>query len=93
MPSFGPPARRSDPGALGPSFGPAGQLSFRRGVLSTVAQTQLATLDKPDPAPFTALETAQLGGQGIPLIKRLTQQARYDRRGQCNCVTAVFPVD
>ncbi len=66
-----------------------------QGVILSVADDGEAfnPLDKPDPAPFTTLENAQLGGQGIPLIKRLTQQVRYDRKGQSNCVTAVFPLD
>ena len=38
-------------------------------------------LAKPDPAPFTSLADAPLGGLGIALVRRLTCAARYDRVG------------
>ncbi len=50
-------------------------------------------LDATDPEPFSTLESATVGGQGIPLIKRLSKRVRYDREGQSNRVTAVFAVD
>lgn len=35
----------------------------------------------PEPEAFTTLEKAQLGGLGIPLVRRLSDAARYDRVG------------
>lgn len=42
------------------------------------------------PAPFTTLDEATIGGQGIPLIKRLTQSARYVRDGTFNRLDLSF---
>lgn len=50
-------------------------------------------LDATEPEPFSTLESAKVGGQGIPLIKRLSKQVHYDRDGRSNRVTAVFAVD
>lgn len=38
-------------------------------------------LAAPDPAPFTTLTEAPLGGLGIPLIRKLTSAATYERIG------------
>jgi len=38
-------------------------------------------------ATFNTLDDAQLGGLGIPLIKRLSRSARYERVGDSNRVT------
>lgn len=43
--------------------------------------------DAPEPAPYTDLATAVPGGQGIPLLKRLTSHSAYRRRDGRNCVT------
>ena len=37
--------------------------------------------DRPEPAPYTDLATAQPGGLGIPLVRRLTRFAEYARIG------------
>lgn len=42
------------------------------------------------PAPFTTLDEATVGGLGIPLIKRLTQSARYVRDGDFNQLQLAF---
>lgn len=39
-------------------------------------------LELPEPAPFTTLESATLGGLGIPLVRRLTSRAEYARIGE-----------
>jgi len=44
----------------------------------------------PEPAPFTTVENATLGRQGIPLIRRLTKSVRYHRIGSVNRITAVI---
>ncbi len=43
--------------------------------------------DEPDP--FTSVENAPLGKQGIPLVKRLSRSIGYDRAGAINRVTAI----
>ncbi|HEY6868993.1 MAG TPA: ATP-binding protein [Novosphingobium sp.] len=43
-----------------------------------------------EPAPFTTLGEATIGGQGIPLIKRLTQSAHYARDGAFNRLDLAF---
>ena len=50
-------------------------------------------LDATEPEPFSTLESATVGGQGIPLIKRLSKHVHYDRADRCNRVTAIFAVD
>jgi hypothetical protein len=35
----------------------------------------------PEPPSYTSLAEAPLGGLGIPLVRRLTSSARYDRIG------------
>ena len=47
-------------------------------------------LDMDDPQAFDELENAKLGGLGIPLIRRLTQSARYARTGDRNRLEVVF---
>lgn len=46
-------------------------------------------LDAPEPAPFTTVEHAALGGLGIPLIRRLSKSVDYRRVGPINRITAV----
>jgi serine/threonine-protein kinase RsbW len=47
-------------------------------------------LDAPEHAGFDSLEDAQLGGLGIPLIKRLTRSIEYERSGSLNRMRAVI---
>lgn len=47
-------------------------------------------LTVPEPPPFDALEDAMLGGQGIPLIRRLSQSVRYERRDGHNRIVALI---
>lgn len=47
-------------------------------------------LTVPEPPPFDALEDAMLGGQGIPLIRRLSQSVRYERRDGRNRIVALI---
>jgi serine/threonine-protein kinase RsbW len=47
-------------------------------------------LDAPEHAGFDSLENAQLGGLGIPLIKRLTRSIEYERSGSLNRMRAVI---
>lgn len=47
-------------------------------------------LDRPDPAPFTTLEDAKLGGLGIPLIRRLTESVSYVRIDGHNRIDLTF---
>lgn len=46
-------------------------------------------LEKADPPPFTDIASAKLGGQGIPLIKRLSRSVRYDRIDDINRISVV----
>jgi serine/threonine-protein kinase RsbW len=46
-------------------------------------------LNMPEPAPFSTLDDAMLGGQGIPLIKRLSKSVRYERRGTRNRIVVL----
>jgi len=46
--------------------------------------------DEPEPVTFSTLEGAVVGGQGITLIKRLSQAVRYDRVGTHNRVSALI---
>ncbi len=46
-------------------------------------------LHAPEPASFSALDDAPLGGQGIPLIKRLSQTVDYRRIGPRNRLSAM----
>ena len=50
-------------------------------------------LDVPEPDAYTTLEGAVEGGQGIPLIRRLSKQVRYKRTAAGNRVTVVFAHD
>lgn len=43
-----------------------------------------------DPAPFTHLDEASLGGLGIHLVRRLSKAARYDRVGARNRVSVTI---
>lgn len=47
-------------------------------------------LDVPEPAPFASLEDAVVGGQGIPLIRRLSKTVSYERIGRTNRMTSVI---
>jgi serine/threonine-protein kinase RsbW len=47
-------------------------------------------LSVPEPDRPAALGDAVLGGQGIPLIKRLSTSVSYDRIGTLNSVTALL---
>jgi serine/threonine-protein kinase RsbW len=47
-------------------------------------------LDEPEPERFSTLEDAVVGGQGIPLIKRLSKSVSYDRVGTHNRVSALI---
>jgi anti-sigma regulatory factor (Ser/Thr protein kinase) len=47
-------------------------------------------LNKPEPARFSTLEDAPVGGQGIPLIKRLSKSVRYERVGALNRISALI---
>ena len=54
---------------------------------------EFSPLAKPEPAAFSTLEDATPGGQGIPLIKRLSKSVRYDRIGALNRISAVIAAD
>jgi len=43
-----------------------------------------------EPAPYASLAEATIGGQGIPLINRLTQSACYERSGPINRLELTF---
>lgn len=47
-------------------------------------------LARPDPAPYTVLEDAIPGGQGIPLVKRLSRSISYARAGGRNRLCAMI---
>jgi len=47
-------------------------------------------LGVPEPPLFDSLGDAMLGGQGIPLIKRLSQSVRYERREARNRIVALI---
>jgi len=58
--------------------------AYRGGVVDLIVEDDGAAFDPfahPEPEPFTNLADAQLGGLGIPLVRRLTSSARYDRVG------------
>lgn len=60
---------------------------YRGGVVDLIVEDDGAAFDpfaKPDPEPFTSLADAQLGGLGIPLVRRLSSSARYDRVGDAS---------
>ena len=40
--------------------------------------------------PATSLEDARVGGWGIPLVRRFSDEFRYDRSGGRNCLTLIF---
>lgn len=46
--------------------------------------------EAPEPSPFTTVENATLGRQGIPLIRRLSKSVHYHRIGSVNRTTAVI---
>jgi len=57
---------------------------YRGGVVDLIVEDDGAAFDPfahPEPTPFTTLADAPLGGLGIPLVRRLTSSARYDRVG------------
>lgn len=47
-------------------------------------------LEKNAPAAFTDVASATLGGQGIPLIKRLSRSVSYDRVDGANRISVVI---
>jgi len=49
-------------------------------------------LEAKEPERYTSLESATLGGQGIPLIKKLSQSVAYERVDGENRVCAVIAV-
>jgi serine/threonine-protein kinase RsbW len=57
---------------------------YRGGVVDLVVEDDGDAFDPfalPEPDPPTALADAPLGGLGIPLVRRLSASARYDRVG------------
>jgi serine/threonine-protein kinase RsbW len=44
----------------------------------------------PEPDSFTTVSEAKLGGQGIPLVRRLSQSVHYERPGAVNQTTAII---
>jgi len=46
--------------------------------------------DAPEPEAFTTVVDAELGKQGIPLVKRLARAVAYERDGSMNRVTAII---
>jgi anti-sigma regulatory factor (Ser/Thr protein kinase) len=44
----------------------------------------------PEPARLSTLDDAVLGGQGIPLIKRLSKSVSYARTGAFNRISALI---
>jgi serine/threonine-protein kinase RsbW len=44
----------------------------------------------PAPDSFTTVSEAKLGGQGIPLVRRLSQSVHYERVGAANQTTAII---
>lgn len=57
---------------------------YRAGVVDLVVEDDGAAFDPlavADPGPVTSLSEAPLGGLGIPLVRRLSASARYDRIG------------
>lgn len=57
---------------------------YREGVIDLIIEDDGVEFDPfsmAEPAPFTSLAEAPVGGLGIPLVRRLTASARYDRIG------------
>ena len=57
---------------------------YRGGVVDLVLEDDGVQFDPfgvAEPAPFTTLSEAPLGGLGIPLVRKLTSSARYERLG------------
>jgi len=57
---------------------------YRGGVVELVVEDDGAAFDPftaPEPDPFKTLAEAPLGGLGIPLVRKLSASARYDRIG------------
>lgn len=50
-------------------------------------------LHVPAPAPMTSLEDARIGGWGIPIVRRFSDAADYQRAGGKNCLTLSFRCD
>ena len=44
----------------------------------------------PEPDSFTTVSEARLGGQGIPLVRRLSRSVHYERVGAVNHTTAII---
>jgi anti-sigma regulatory factor (Ser/Thr protein kinase) len=57
---------------------------YRGGVIDLIIEddgVEFDPLATPEPPSYTSLAEAPLGGLGIPLVRRLTSSARYDRIG------------
>jgi anti-sigma regulatory factor (Ser/Thr protein kinase) len=57
---------------------------YRGGVIDLVIEDDGVEFDPlavPEPPAYTSLAEAPLGGLGIPLVRRLSSSARYDRVG------------
>jgi anti-sigma regulatory factor (Ser/Thr protein kinase) len=57
---------------------------YRGGVIDLIIEDDGVEFDPlavPEPPSYTSLAEAPLGGLGIPLVRRLTSSARYDRIG------------
>jgi serine/threonine-protein kinase RsbW len=60
---------------------------YRGGLVDLVVEDDGVEFDPfsvAEPGPFTTLADAPLGGLGIPLVRRLSASARYDRVGSCS---------
>lgn len=69
------------------------EAEYRDGAVNLAVEDDGAAFDLLEltaPAKFTTLEDAQLGGLGVPLIRKLTESVRYDRVGACNRISAVI---
>jgi anti-sigma regulatory factor (Ser/Thr protein kinase) len=44
----------------------------------------------PEPDRFTSVSEAKLGGQGVPLVKRLSRSVHYERLGAVNQTSAII---
>lgn len=63
---------------------------YRAGMIDLVIEDDGAEFDPfavPEPEPFTTLANAPLGGLGIPLVRKLSASARYERMAAGNRVT------
>jgi serine/threonine-protein kinase RsbW len=44
----------------------------------------------PEPVPATCLRDAHIGGWGIPIVRRFSDDMHYHHRDGCNCLTLFF---